>query len=98
MIFAVVFERIFFHTLPTLLSVLGMIIITTSAVYVAVRVSFSIDDFFSSSSRLFPTLQLLKEATPARKQEQNILPSNLEDISLAERLLDHQEDEENRDN
>ena len=37
MIFAVVFDRVFFHTMPTLLSLLGMIIITASAVYVAVR-------------------------------------------------------------
>ncbi|OBZ73037.1 hypothetical protein A0H81_07128 [Grifola frondosa] len=35
-IFATVFERVFFHTSPSLLSIIGTLIIITSAIYVAV--------------------------------------------------------------
>ncbi|KAJ3558600.1 hypothetical protein NM688_g823 [Phlebia brevispora] len=35
MVFAIVFERVFFNTIPTPLSVLGMVIIMSSALYVA---------------------------------------------------------------
>ena len=36
-IFATAFEQIFFHTTPSILSVIGTIIIVGSAIYVAVR-------------------------------------------------------------
>ena len=36
-IFATMFERIYFHTTPPPLSIVGTVIIMTSAIYVAVR-------------------------------------------------------------
>lgn len=36
-IFATIFERIFFHTYPTFYSAIGIVLITGSALYTAVR-------------------------------------------------------------
>ena len=41
MVYAVVFELIFFGTLPSALSTIGALIIITAALYVAVRFLFS---------------------------------------------------------
>lgn len=68
-----------------------MVIITSSAIYVAVRITFTC---WCQKSVDRATSQVSKEAS---KGKQTILPSSSEDISLEESLLNHQEDEEDRD-
>ena len=85
------FDQMFFHSSPSLLSVFGTLIIVCSAIYVAVCAGSQIVYLRNplSSSDLF---QVTKPNTGKHKRMQSQLPS-VEDITLEEGLLAHQEDE-----
>ena len=85
------FDQIFFHSSPSVLSILGTLIIVCSAIFVAVRISVLRAIYALSLIGLSDCVQVTKENTGKHKRMQSQLPS-VEDITLEEGLLANQED------
>jgi hypothetical protein len=92
-IFATILERIFFKSTPSVLSVVGTLIIVTSALYVAVSISL----LHIILQLTIPLIQLTKEQTTKTKPSIMTLET-IHEEELEEGLLERTRDDENLKN